>query len=318
LIEYPEINLANKLLDRYDMTPQIDIEYLASEYADVEEMPFPVEVDGITLFLKVSGKKPKIIINQHIAPRRKRFTLAHELGHVIIPWHVGTIVDVLDIGYSNSSYSNDEAEANRFAAELLMPSDWVSKQIIKFDSIQKTMTKVVQIADISPISAVIKIIQCLKPGFIYAQLNSDKTVINSGRSKGTLADTPDRGEKISIKKKYPSCTEIEYFTIDGYDFCWWEFGTDIEVPICDDERGWREILDEIMTDLRISNPSEFKKSLLGSIAYANGTIRGADRKLEAIYSACLQKLFSKPVYRGVVEHPDFDNFMGKRVEDLLK
>lgn len=318
LNKYPEVNMATRLVAKYELTPAIDVESLASKYAIVEEMEFPVEADGITLNLKVSGKKPHIIINGNSPPRRKRFTLAHELGHVIIPWHVGTIIDVLDMRYSHSIYSEAEAEANRFAAELLTPTSWVIKTINRFETIEESFNYIVKKADISPTSAVIKITQCLKPGHIYAQLADDRTVISSGRSQGTLAPAPGYEHVVKIKKQYPSASNIESFSIDGYNYCWWEFDCDADIPKCDDDREWREILDEIVTDLGIEEAEKYKSSLNGCIAYANGTVKGEARKKEALYAACMQRLHSKPVFRDLIEHSVFVNFMLKRIEDLLK
>jgi hypothetical protein len=39
----------------------------------------PFGVDGICLDLKVPGKRPTVLINADQPPRRKRFTLAHEV-----------------------------------------------------------------------------------------------------------------------------------------------------------------------------------------------------------------------------------------------
>ena len=50
--------------------------------------------------------QPVIFINRQLCPSRLRFTLAHELGHLVM----------------HNSYSDDaDDEANQFAAELLMP-----------------------------------------------------------------------------------------------------------------------------------------------------------------------------------------------------
>lgn len=74
-----------------------------------------------------------IISNQH----RKRFTAAHEIGHVHL--HIQTKKQsqfectATDIS-SNSSQNNDfEKEANEFASSLLMPASIISPDIYKND-----------------------------------------------------------------------------------------------------------------------------------------------------------------------------------------
>lgn len=62
------------------------------------------DIDGVTL--RPAGMKPVIVLNSNRPADRKRFSLAHEYGHVILhPF----------------PYDAMEKEANEFAAELLMP-----------------------------------------------------------------------------------------------------------------------------------------------------------------------------------------------------
>ncbi len=66
-----------------------------------------------------------IMINSSIRSRaRKRFTVAHELGHYCINHHDGSNYRCFrkDIGVMDTSVRQDEREANEFAVELLMPS----------------------------------------------------------------------------------------------------------------------------------------------------------------------------------------------------
>lgn len=61
-------------------------------------------------------------INSLHHPHRQRFTIAHELGHFIR--HTINITSFTDtVFFRNGESNNMEVEANRFAAELLMPDD---------------------------------------------------------------------------------------------------------------------------------------------------------------------------------------------------
>jgi len=84
------------------------IEYLKPQH-ELEVLRFPLEkVDGI---LVVHEGLPTIGFNPSTAWVRRRFTIAHEIGHLLLG-HTCTDPDL----------DNDpEAEANQFAAELLMP-----------------------------------------------------------------------------------------------------------------------------------------------------------------------------------------------------
>lgn len=126
----PEIKMAKRLHRKYSLSIPVDLDDLTSKFAEVVYKQIPIEgVDGVCLNLKHPNKKTKVIVNTSTSKNRQRFTLAHELGHIIIPWHLGTIVDELNPNQANFKYWTVESEANRFASELLMPFDWIYSRI---------------------------------------------------------------------------------------------------------------------------------------------------------------------------------------------
>lgn len=125
---------ARRLIQIHGLTPPINIVDLCRRYAQYIEVPFEPfpQVDGVVIGLKTS--KQVIYINKLNSLRRRRFTAAHELGHVIIPWHRGDIVeaptpdDADDPTIKKFVAAHDRAiedQADRFAAEILMPLSWV-------------------------------------------------------------------------------------------------------------------------------------------------------------------------------------------------
>ena len=79
-------------------------------------------------------------INPSQSESRKRFTIAHEIGHFIL--HTGEEIHLdraqsFRVNFRDSKSSvavyPDEMEANFFAAELLMPTEFVSRDIQTMD-----------------------------------------------------------------------------------------------------------------------------------------------------------------------------------------
>jgi Zn-dependent peptidase ImmA (M78 family)/transcriptional regulator with XRE-family HTH domain len=60
------------------------------------------------------GEDPVVLLNAGTPPERQRFTLAHELGHMVM---------------HQVPHPEQEKQANRFAAELLMPFDQIGDQL---------------------------------------------------------------------------------------------------------------------------------------------------------------------------------------------
>jgi len=76
-----------------------------------------------------------ILVNSQHHPNRQRFTIAHELGHLLLHGyrtpHADTQFRLRDARSSEGSVL-EEIQANRFAAELLMPRTMILKAIQRY------------------------------------------------------------------------------------------------------------------------------------------------------------------------------------------
>ncbi|WP_321326723.1 ImmA/IrrE family metallo-endopeptidase [uncultured Parasphingorhabdus sp.] len=316
----PEEQLAARVVERFSLEPPIDIEALASQYADVAYAKFPIEADGITIGLKRPNKKPKIRVNESISKRRKRFTLAHELGHVLIPWHTGTIVDLLggDGGRENSKYWEMEAEANRFAASLLMPDQWVTECLAVEPEIAKAADLVARKANVSIDSAVLKALTLGPSGYLFAK-SEFGCVAWSSATAGTTVNRLDEGSKIPTKPDFP----FSYHGINNSysaEYHWWKIEEKVSVPI-KPEREWRDILQEIIDATCHGDSLKAKQSINGIIANANSKVR-ENRSIEALYAMALQRFANRSgcdsdVSRAVA-HPLFKDFIVAKVYSLFE
>jgi Zn-dependent peptidase ImmA (M78 family) len=120
---------AAKLLRKLQITaPPVPVEIIATlqniqiarSVADWNESGFLLRQNGTAI----------IGINSRNSARRQRFTVAHELGHYYLHEGKPLIVDQSVMvnkrdDVSSQATSQEEIEANQFAAALLMPADWV-------------------------------------------------------------------------------------------------------------------------------------------------------------------------------------------------
>lgn len=84
------------------------------------EKQYHMDISG---YIKENNDNVDIYIDSNDAASRQRFTVAHELGHLLL--HPDKkIPEGGRILFRNGSYSPQEREANAFASELLMPTDW--------------------------------------------------------------------------------------------------------------------------------------------------------------------------------------------------
>jgi Zn-dependent peptidase ImmA (M78 family) len=95
--------------------------------------------DDISGFLYKKPNRNVIVVNDEHSQNRKRFTMAHELGHLLLNHGGDVFVDregrfIFRDSKSQSGLDIQERDANKFAAELLMPVEMVIKELNKIDN----------------------------------------------------------------------------------------------------------------------------------------------------------------------------------------
>ena len=317
----PVHNLARRVVEKYSPTVPVDVKSLVEMYAELAFESIPIGgVDGISLNLKVPGKATRVIVEKNAPPTRQRFTLAHELGHILIPWHVGTIVDQIDpdLADMSSDYWRMEIEANTFAAELLMPHSWIEKLIGDISDLAELHRAISETCDVSAESAGIRLTQFLPENIVYAS-ERNGVVEFSGRTEGTLAGKLNRGD--SFPYEVFDYSERHYVSeIHRSRLHWWLLPSSIQPDVdVTDDRSWREILDAILLDIGIPAyeiPS-VKVSINGVIGYANSECKRRNKyDAGSIVSACMQRFHDRDKFALFVQHVDFDIFLYKRAQDL--
>jgi Zn-dependent peptidase ImmA (M78 family) len=119
--EQSGISAAERLLRSYGVTDpaHIDLEAIAFHQGVLVRER---KLDGCEARIVGRGERAIVTLNLQSSPDRRRFSLAHELGHWV--HHRGCLAFACqesDIGPGNQSRTSAESVANRFAADLLMP-----------------------------------------------------------------------------------------------------------------------------------------------------------------------------------------------------
>ena len=131
--------LALELLERYEITnPPIPIEKIAKKIGlNIVTFKFEDDIAGALIIEKETGT---IGINPTNTIERRRFTIAHELGHYLMhkignEFFVDKDFLVKWRNASTSKYNDiektQEIEANAFAAAILMPKNLIIAEIEK-------------------------------------------------------------------------------------------------------------------------------------------------------------------------------------------
>ncbi|OJD86989.1 ImmA/IrrE family metallo-endopeptidase [Bacillus anthracis] len=115
--------------DSLNLSTPIDLESLVEKLGGTLSFTNTIEDDKEA---KIEKKEDsfEIYIDKNKPETRKRFSIAHEIGHLFL--HMGYLLnpkkwestnDYIDSVYYRYGYNIEEYEANEFAAHLLMPNE---------------------------------------------------------------------------------------------------------------------------------------------------------------------------------------------------
>lgn len=298
---------AKKFFKYHNLSLPVDIETLLSKYADVEETYIPMNGDAICINNK---KHPHIIIKSNISSYRKRFTYAHELGHLQIPSHIGMIScttelsEHMDIG----AYYQMEQEANAFAAELLMPEDWLISLVSQFDTVKNLLEQVTIGANVSLTAAVYNLIPILPANYMFNIYN--KIDDYSHIKYGSLGSWPIvlYNEEHDIDHLWikVNCSDFEFIESDALALSIYKFKRILPdrtlEQIASEMNNYstcKKICDKITNSSNISYAHLFQK-------LPNHLAPGIIIKLKCIDSGAYTYLYSKETYTRPYLHSESD------------
>jgi Zn-dependent peptidase ImmA (M78 family) len=122
----PPVNLKN-------LMSALDIKF--------EEKDFEGQLSGAAIF---NGNEMIVTVNSNEPESRKRFTVAHEIGHLLLHADQALNIDIKPVNLNRDQNSTTgeswrEVEANYFAASLLMPKDDVRNQFFKWSELDEDL-----------------------------------------------------------------------------------------------------------------------------------------------------------------------------------
>lgn len=115
------------LLNSSNTNPPVILKNVVALWAGLSVTFEDIDSEGFIIDLGKTGGH--IIIKKSSITERQRYTLAHELGH----WYLKEYG--IDIKYSSSNSRNENIEkwCNKFASELLMPTEWFRGDVLNKD-----------------------------------------------------------------------------------------------------------------------------------------------------------------------------------------
>ena len=323
-------HVADRLVVRFDLRPPVDIAALVAEYAAVDDFPWDVQdLDAVLLGLDTGNSH--VFLNRNRNRKRIRFTLGHELGHILVPWHVAHELtcdpdagDTSDEETPSDSSSDphaasirvQEIEADAFAARVLVPKRFVDE---KAASGMDAMLHALETADVSIPAGMRALAEALDPGYVFALLDDDSRVEHrwrSGTERSGIATVAglEKGERVNSDLALRTVAEHGRALHYGRIVWWARADIDIDVPTGTGD--WKSSLAGILKD--IADGPEHASSLATSISAIggalNGELPGAD--LSRIAALLRARFLRRTDMDQFTSHPLFEEYLYARARDL--
>lgn len=144
--------------------PPVNIRDVARR-AGVRVLDFDLPPEHSGMLIRKNGRTV-IVVNGAHHPRRQRFSIAHELGHLCI--HGDSGKEVFHRHELHRPNTDPESQANYFAAEVLMPKQLVSEAAASLNVDMLTDRSVLRLARMFDVSIAAMTIRLQRLGFLEA------------------------------------------------------------------------------------------------------------------------------------------------------
>lgn len=311
--------VALKLAAELQLTPPFDIERLARRSAILCDEEIPTRADVIVLHAPAGGR-PTIVIDAGLEnlPKRRRFAIAHGLGHVLLGWHpLGTPCDVATQPGELPVTVHDlvEGEASAFARELLMPSAWI-ESFAAVDRPAMLARHVAERAGQPLMPATRSVAQLLAPGHVWCVTDQWHRVLDSGRSPGTFTRPPRPGEELDAAAFARQSEERHRDELDGIAVSIWRFDAAGAAQLPRD-RTARDVARDIAESLDLGDEGAgmIAARVDGVAGWANA--QSGTASLDGMRRMLDQRARTMPELDRLADHPEFDELIGTKATELI-
>ncbi|WP_311215121.1 MULTISPECIES: ImmA/IrrE family metallo-endopeptidase [unclassified Arthrobacter] len=324
--------LADMLIERLDATPPIDIVKLVEEHASIHPFPSNIpDLDAVLLGLDSDDKH--VFVNTERPPRRRRFTLAHELGHIMLSWHQAHELiceadsendgDDPDLSHrlpgsdpTSEEIRMQELEADAFAARTLVPKRFIDS--IAGLSVSEMLEKL-QTADVSIPAGMRALSDSLPPGFVFVMLDDSDLVERTWRSGPPSSGVPT---VLGISRGLPIDKPLALRTMADHGWAyhygrrvWWG-RAEIDIPVPEGDAEWRPLL-RSLCDSVTDTPAAAHR-IWSSVCAIGGALQGevGDVALERMAGLLTIRLRRRVELDDFVKSPQLEDFVFARARDL--
>ena len=267
------------------------------------------EVDAIvTGFANASGK-PAVYIRATENLLRERFTMAHELGHLVLPWHLPAANCSVDEAEFELQDPTTEQQADLFASTLLVPDRWLASLMNAHADDMSQIIRELNGTEVSTAAALQALRRYLLPGWVFEAYGGRSVVATNG------TQLPEDAPRRQVLESTAHATGDAL--LNGQTVRWFKFSQSATLPVksFDDVRTDHEILvDAIVKHEGLRD--EVSRITASANGKVGGTLReAASRPASETYEAMLHKLADWD-YASLIESSDFRLWLAQKARAI--
>lgn len=302
-------NLAALLVERNQLIPPIDIEELLALRADVECVDWPAAVVDAVM-LRRPGERPQVFYRPVPENRgRERFTLAHELGHIVLPWHLGNAACVPGGREVDPETATEEDQADTFASCLLAPDGWLKELADRQRNSMSELLEELQTAELSTTASLLAVRRVLMAGWVF-QINNQLSLYSS---PGTVCLPSERGPlqlRMALQEMAHDQGDV---VLAGNNVRWWRLAAPSPLPEADDDP--RTDTELLRAAIAACTPEEDQRH--HRLQSANGKVGGgandaAGRDPASIYEGLWHRFEGDGRFDDLMARPEFAVWLARK------
>lgn len=301
---------ANLVVDRFDLTPPVDVQALLEAQAEFHRVDWPIDnVDAIVTGFVSASSKPVVYIRATENLLRERFTMAHELGHLVLPWHLPEANCSVDEDEFELHDPTTEQQADLFASTLLVPDRWLAELM---NAHSDDMTRILQelnSTEVSTAAALQALRRYLLPGWVFEAYGGRSVIATNGTQLPSEQPTPR-----TLAEAANASGEA---LLNGGTVHWFKFSASMTLPIksFEDTRTDHQILIDAIAGCGASE-DDYGRIAASANGKVGGTLReAAGRPASETYEAMVHKLADWD-YASLLESSDFCLWLAQKANAI--
>ncbi|WP_307075988.1 ImmA/IrrE family metallo-endopeptidase [Arthrobacter pascens] len=234
-------------------------------------MDWPIErVDAVLTGLTGDPRKIAVYIRATDNLLRERFTMAHELGHLLLPWHLPSANCEVGEGALDLPTFSLEEEADVFASCLLVPDAWLLHQVDRSGDDMSQLLRELNAAEVTTAAALQALRRYLLAGWVFVSYGERQRIMPT---RGTRLPNVPADKLVEVLAS--ECFAHGEASLNGFPVYWYQMVEPLALPEknIDDPRSDHQIL---MDAIAMVEPDLQRRNSIGMSA--NGKVGGALRE----------------------------------------